>query len=513
VAIVSISKIQHRRGIYDDLPQLSSAEFGWALDQRRLFIGNGTLEEGAPEIGNTEILTTNSDIGASINYVYTGLDQTGYVTNGTVNRNLLSKLDDFVNVRDFGATGDGINDDTIAINLAMVSLYCAHVNNSTYRILYFPAGTYNVTDTIKIPSHANLIGEGIEATIIKLTSATPTYVARTADSKFQVDTAIGTTGGTAPTNVSVQNITFYNSAANNVFALDYITNSQFLNCEFKAVLTAPVSSGTDACIVARGSSSYPTRNVSFSNCQFKASKVGVKADNDNYMSNINFTNCEFNTLYQGLKLGTVSVGPTSVKVIGSYFDNINDIGCYVLAGSSKNSSAYNYYNSVGGTSPATNAVIKFVSSGNISFGDVFTRSTADELIYPTIDVGGTTNMGLVVDRYLAHGKYRQGPGLSVTLTNNISSATSTTVTFAATDLTTEVYYSITRGTKTRHGVFRIVSDTNGTSYSDDYEENNGDVGVTLSATFSGGTVTMKYTTTNTGASATLRYSVRQINNV
>jgi hypothetical protein len=122
-------------------------------------------------------------------------------------------------------------------------------------------------------------------------------------------------------------------------------------------------------------------------------------------------------------------------------------------------------------------------------------------------------MGLVVDRYLAHGKYRQGPGLTATLSNNQSVATNSTVTFTATDLTTELYYSILRGTKTRHGIFRIVSDTNGTSYSDDYEENDGDIGVILSAVFSGGTITLKYITTNTGASATLRYSVRQIDNV
>ena len=513
MAIVSISKIQHRRGIYDDLPQLSSAEFGWALDQRRLFIGNGTLEEGAPQIGVTEILTENSDIGATISYVYTGLDQTGYVTNGTASRPLASKLDDFVNVRDFGATGDGVTNDATAINLALSSIYCAQDDNRTYRTLYFPAGTYNIESTIYIPTHANLVGEGAGSTIINLATAGPTYVARTADSNFQVDASVGTTGGDAPTNIIVQNMTFYNSVGNNVLALDYATNSQFINCEFKADLTAPVTSGTDACVTIRGSSSYPTRNVIFSGCYFKASKVGVRADNDNYTSQINFHDCEFNTLYQGLKLGTASVGPTSVRLVSSYLASITDIGFYVLAGSSKNISSHNYYNGVGGTSPATNAVIKFVSSGNISFGDVFTRSAADELIYPTIDVGATTNMGLVVDRYLAHGKYRQGPGLTATLSDNQSVATSSTVTFAATNLTTEIYYSITRGTKTRHGVFRIVSDTNGTSYSDDYEENNGDIGVTLSAVFSGGTITLKYTTTNTGADATLRYSVRQIDNV
>ena len=45
MAITQISRIQHRRGLQQDLPQLAAAELGWSIDQRRLFIGNGTLEE------------------------------------------------------------------------------------------------------------------------------------------------------------------------------------------------------------------------------------------------------------------------------------------------------------------------------------------------------------------------------------------------------------------------------------------------------------------------------------
>ena len=63
MAILQISRITQRKGILDDLPQpLAGAEFGWAVDQRRLFIGNGELAEGAPVVGNTEILTEFSDI-------------------------------------------------------------------------------------------------------------------------------------------------------------------------------------------------------------------------------------------------------------------------------------------------------------------------------------------------------------------------------------------------------------------------------------------------------------------
>lgn len=60
MAVTQISKIQIRRGLQENLPQLSSAEMGWSIDEQRLFIGNGTLSEGAPMTGVTEILTSQS---------------------------------------------------------------------------------------------------------------------------------------------------------------------------------------------------------------------------------------------------------------------------------------------------------------------------------------------------------------------------------------------------------------------------------------------------------------------
>jgi hypothetical protein len=66
MAIVQISQITNRKGLAVDLPQLAGAELGWSTDTRQLFIGNGTLADGAPVIGNTEILTEYSDILALI---------------------------------------------------------------------------------------------------------------------------------------------------------------------------------------------------------------------------------------------------------------------------------------------------------------------------------------------------------------------------------------------------------------------------------------------------------------
>lgn len=69
MAVIQISKIQVRSGLYEDLPALDTGEFGWCVDTQRLFIGKGTLQEGAPLTGVTEILTEYSAgaIGISIN--------------------------------------------------------------------------------------------------------------------------------------------------------------------------------------------------------------------------------------------------------------------------------------------------------------------------------------------------------------------------------------------------------------------------------------------------------------
>jgi hypothetical protein len=59
MAIIQISKIQQRSGNLVDLPQLDEAQFGWATDAKRLFIGKTTPNE------NIEVLTSYSNISFS----------------------------------------------------------------------------------------------------------------------------------------------------------------------------------------------------------------------------------------------------------------------------------------------------------------------------------------------------------------------------------------------------------------------------------------------------------------
>jgi hypothetical protein len=175
VAIVQISRITNRKGLEEDLPQpLAPAELGWAVDTRQLYIGPGTLAEGSPdERNNVEILTEYSDILATQTaYTYTGFSATGYSvqtgpTAGTpISQSLQSRLDSYCVVTDFGATGDGVTDDTAAINRALYQLYCVNANPQIRRSLFFPAGNYLITNTILVPPYAMLYGEGPESSIL-----------------------------------------------------------------------------------------------------------------------------------------------------------------------------------------------------------------------------------------------------------------------------------------------------------------------------------------------------------
>lgn len=73
-------------------------------------------------------------------------------------RTLQSKMRDAVSVDDFGAVGDGITDDTSAIQAAIAS---------GAKRVFIPAGTYRTTATISVSASGVMLqGEGPDATII-----------------------------------------------------------------------------------------------------------------------------------------------------------------------------------------------------------------------------------------------------------------------------------------------------------------------------------------------------------
>jgi hypothetical protein len=211
MAIVQISRIQHRRGLQQDLPNLASAELGWSIDERRLYIGNGTLAEGAPTEGVTEILTERTNfIDLVRSYTFTGTESgytsvTGPDANNPIERTLQEVLDETVSVKHFGAVGNGTIDDTAAINRAIRQIYVSSLNSSyspVRRTIKFPAGTYRITSNIVIPPNCTLTGDGKNNSII----TSNVGVIQTCDSLFQIAGDLGLNSATLPGNITVRDL-------------------------------------------------------------------------------------------------------------------------------------------------------------------------------------------------------------------------------------------------------------------------------------------------------------------
>lgn len=309
MAVTQISRIQHRRGLEQDLPQLTAAELGWSLDTRRLYIGNGTIEEGAPVVGVTRVLTEHdvSDLTSNVafaNYTFVGnlagyTAQTGASALSPTIRTYQQKLDDFVNVRDFGAVGDNSTDDTSAINRAIQQIYKSTVSpteSRARRTIYFPGGTYLITSPILVPPYAKLVGDGIGSSIIKQSQANQTVV-KSCDSLFQTDASIGTNSAVTPKDIEIHNIQFLNSnssVTSPIFVIDSSENVKLSSCRFNS---------------AAGTGFYPNLVTILSSSVLSHT--------------IYFENCDF--VNGGNGLSVVGAGVRSLKAIGCTYDSLSNV--------------------------------------------------------------------------------------------------------------------------------------------------------------------------------------------
>ena len=524
MAIVQISRIQHRKGLQENVPQLAGAEIGWAQDQRRLYIGNGTLAEGAPVIGNTEILTEFSDVlSVARTYTFKGSDA-GYdvVTgNPVVSRTLQKKLDEVASVKDFGAKGDGVTDDTTAINTAFNELFSRETNEEIRRSLYFPAGVYKITNEIKIPAYAKVFGEGMNSSIIRMVaddSTAPAYVVRTTDSKQQTGANIGTNSANLPKNIEVSSMSF--ETTDNTVSLLLVESAEqcffdavaFKGASVKAGLT-DATAGTSAVTVLGTASTKPTK-ISFDNCDFSNVTYGVSADADSKA--FTFSNSRFHTLYRGVNLGegTTGTGPAGFRIMQCMFDDIADAGIN-FANISRNISAFNIFYDVGnnfnGAGNATTNIIKIQSSDNISWGDMFERSDADDLLQPRVAVTNTVD-GIFSEngQGIQLGQRHLGVAKQVTIANNQVSAANVCSVDPNGYSMFKIDYRIVRGDNYRTGTITVAlaQGANTIQFADDFVEN-GDTGVILTVDEDSGNYRLRYTSTNTVAGS-INYAVKHI---
>ena len=529
MAIVQVSRITNRKGLTENLPQLAGAELGWCVDSRRLFIGNGTLEEGAPVIGNTEILTEFSDIVAVSDYIYKDIAvgyaaQTGPTASDPVIRTVQEKLDDIASVRDFGAVGDGVADDTAAINRALFQLYCRENNSQIRRMLYFPAGTYRVVETIIIPTYAKLMGEGADCTTIFLDesvdiSSLTAYVARYGDSLQQTGANIGNNGATPPRNIEISSMTFQTGPVTDVFFVEDAVQCYFDSVNFLGPLTTSdivnnLATDDIAGVRFNSTATLICNQITFDKCRFGGLTYGLRTDEQ--IQSITVSNGKFDTLYQGIVMGTGAVvngGATGFRTVGNMFDNVYAEGIIYDAVSlnvTANNVFYDVANEFQGAGNPAYPVIEFGNDNNASVNDLFERDDIDAAVYARVAITGSVG---TTGSQIQLGRYSRETGRTFTMANNVSNQTIFTTNanqFKAFSMT----YSINRNGEIRYGTLQVVSkiadgSTISQVYTDDYSETD-DIGITLSVTQSGSTVSVRYTTTNTGSTASLTYSVAHL---
>lgn len=104
-------------------------------------------------ITNEAVDTANLQASA-VHYTPAGVD--------AVPTNVQAKLRETVSVKDFGAVGDGVVDDTAAIQDAL---------DSGANAVYFPSGTYSISASLNVSSNTAIYGDALTSIVESTTSA------------------------------------------------------------------------------------------------------------------------------------------------------------------------------------------------------------------------------------------------------------------------------------------------------------------------------------------------------
>lgn len=384
MAVTSIARIQHRRGIKADLPtNLNEGELGWCMDTLELFIGN------TPAVGgNTQILTSSENLVATIPYTFVSdtsvVSQTGSSLSQPVVRSLQQQMDDYwVNVKAYGAQGDGITDDTSAINQAIQDLYTKTLTNTeniaqSRKAIWFPSGVYLVSSVINLYPFVKLVGENTLNTEIRLVDGVlpSTVIMQTVDSLGQSGSNIGTNGAVLPQHITVCNLNLHFEDGVQAVLIQRAHDITFDYCVIQGNWVTGASPVTRGVVVETLGSAITTENIKFNNCIIQDVVQGYFCQDE--AEHVNFENCLFVNMFKGMLLDNrvapdpnPNSGPKYTRVVNTRFQDISDFGIQVMSPNPGITSMGNLFSNVGITSGVTPVWFDAVSTLCTSMGDVF----------------------------------------------------------------------------------------------------------------------------------------------
>lgn len=203
----------------------------YQADNQIASLGGTTLTFNSAIPSGTQLVTVK--IGSTIAI---GTPGSGTVTDSSVadGSKLYNRINDWIDVKDFGAKGNGVTDDTISIQNAL------NTAASSQALVWMPAGTYAIS-SITIPTGVSLRGTGNGTIITNVSTFSSGNLINIANSAANVDlgnfkislpltfTASSCISGTSATYANIHDI---NVPAGGAFAVNLTSCS---NCTVERV--------------------------------------------------------------------------------------------------------------------------------------------------------------------------------------------------------------------------------------------------------------------------------------
>ncbi len=228
---------------------------------------------------------------------------------GAITRTVQAKLQESVSIKDFGAVGDGVTDDTDAIQ-----------NTFNYAIpnniqIVIPSGTYLINGSITITKASGL--------------RTPTYITGGGTLYKPTTGTMFTCANPATSEISFTNIFFLGDLTANVVAFycgENFINSYFINCSFRNFTTCFNSTG------------YLMQSLYFTNCIFTS--IASYAFNVISANNVKIDKCTC----EEMSTGSFWNGPASSLIIrDGLFENFAGAPVIQMSGAGSVDITGNYF--------------------------------------------------------------------------------------------------------------------------------------------------------------------------
>jgi glucan 1,3-beta-glucosidase len=171
----------------------------------------------------------------------------------------------FRNVKDLGAKGDGVTDDTAAIQTAIRG------RSTTRSVIYFPAGTYLVSSGLKANSYSVFLGDPINRPVIKASASFSGSVLLTG--------SVGRSSGLADFFRTIKNLVFDTTAVSPTKSLTIVLWSLSQGSQLQNVLfNMPVGSTGHIGVQSIGANSPTFLN----DLQFNGGAIGLHISDTQY---------------------------------------------------------------------------------------------------------------------------------------------------------------------------------------------------------------------------------------